>query len=44
LRLAAIERRKNVCVNFPLFTYSVLAKENVSQETKNIFETQQHGL
>jgi hypothetical protein len=32
------------CVNFPLFTYSVLAQENVSQETKNIFEGQQDGV
>jgi hypothetical protein len=31
-------------VNFPLFTYSVLAKENVSQETENIFEGQQEGV
>ena len=31
-------------VNFPLFTYSVLAKENVSQKSKNIFEGQQQGV
>ena len=31
-------------VNFPLFTYSVLAKENVSRGNQNIFEVQQESV
>ena len=43
LRLDATQQQRSSRVNFPLSTYSVLGKKNVSQEKENIFEGLQKG-